>query len=534
MPDILVSELRGGRNGVDHPAGIPNTQCVDALNVDWSDNPLGRKRGGAVPISLAGGTAPGSAFVSLFRHVPDGDETAAELWGVTQDSPPLVKRLVGGTTWADVTLKDAITSRAQDVAACSFNGKLFFAFGSAVDRLHVWDPRNSKVRRVGLAAPGVPTITNTGSGSIPTTVRYYRVRAVDYSASTGITYRRSEPSPSVAFTPSGSGSAVRITKGTMPGEDETHWEVEVSVDNEVFYVIAGVENAAVNPVLIATSTFDDTGALSTWELQTLSEGIGQFDLPISARYLSTDGNRLLMAGMYNTSAKTTSRIWFTPVLGTTDHGDDERVPSTDLQKNWADLNEKDGGNITGLSYPIQGLIYVFKYRQTWRMVPTSIVTGPYLPKKISNTVGCLYFKSIVMMEDTSGNPAVGFMSYRGPYRMGLDGLIFIGRDNWDFWTGDHQSKVNLEAATMMCHAVYYYDLAQVWFYIAVDGLDSPSVKLCCDIRHLLIQDAYGLRGGWSRHLGKSCKAVCSVMFAKTIGASMSRDLVPYVGFREPV
>jgi hypothetical protein len=38
-----------------------------------------------------------------------------------------------------------------------------------------------------------------------------------------------------------------------------------------------------------------------------------------------------------------------------------------------------------------------------------------------------------------------------------------------------------------------------------------------------------LRDGWAKHTGESAKARCSVMFSTTIGATMSRDLKPYIG-----
>jgi len=44
-----------------------------------------------------------------------------------------------------------------------------------------------------------------------------------------------------------------------------------------------------------------------------------------------------------------------------------------------------------------------------------------------------------------------------------------------------------------------------------------------------VDGARGVRDGWSKHTGASASARCSVMFSNTIGATMSRDLKPYIG-----
>src|SRR5262245_3293783 len=344
MPDLSIRDISLGRNGIDSPLAVPEGQCCDALNMDLSESPLGSKRAGSVAVSTTGGTAFATSIRSLFRHVPGDDETAAELWAV--DANGLVKRFSGGA-WADVTLADAISAgTAQFVEFASLNGKLFMAYKSSVNRLHVYDPTLSapKVRRVGIAASAAPTVANTGGGAYPATLRYYRVRFIQYDGTT--VTRRSEPSPSQSFTPSGAGTAARITKPTNPGEDETHWEVEGSVDNDVFFVLAGV--AMGNAIVIGTTTYDDSATPANYSDNELSEEIGLFTLPVSARYLSTDNNRLLMAGCFEDS-KLSSHVYFTPVLGATDHGDDERVESTAISKGYVALNRRDGGIITGLA-----------------------------------------------------------------------------------------------------------------------------------------------------------------------------------------
>lgn len=519
---IVIDDLRGGRNGTDPPHTLPPTQCAEALNVDWYQAYFARKRGGATGVTDTGGTAFSSGIQTLIRHVPGNTETAAELWGIDGAATPIVKRMTGGTSFANVTLADAIASNPQHVVGATLNGKLFLAYKSAVDRLHVYDPNlgSPKVRRVGLATPGAaPTAANTaGAGTYAAILRYYRVRWIQYTSS--VVVRRSEPSAAVSFTPSGTNSGVVVTRPTAPGEDETHWEVEASLDGANYYAIAQAGTA----IAIATTTYTDTIDPNTYSvLYTLSETLGEFTVPTSWKYLLTDGNRLLGAGSWETGGKN-SRVWFTPVLGSTDHADDERVPTSTSQKNWVDLNENDGGFITGLGGPVDGAPWAFKYRQIWRLVPTGDVTTPYIPRKRTDGIGCIAHKSIVVGEDEAGRPALYFLSHRGPYRVGANGLQYLGRDNEDLWL-----TLNQAATTVVGFTVWHPDKHQVWYYVATGSSNDPDVKMCFDVRLGIPDDQQQVRRGWSKHTGDSCSARCGVLFSNTLAASMSRDLKPYIG-----
>src|SRR5439155_441354 len=152
---------------------------------------------------------------SLFRHVPTTDETLAELWGSDDAGTPNIGRLTAGTAWATPTLKDVATGNGWDFVYASFNGLLYIAYQTAVDRLHVWDPVLAKVRRTGiLVGAGIFTLANQGGGAYPAVIRYYRVRWIEQRA--GITVRRSEASTSANITPSGAGLSVRVTAGALP------------------------------------------------------------------------------------------------------------------------------------------------------------------------------------------------------------------------------------------------------------------------------------------------------------------------------
>jgi hypothetical protein len=516
---VTLADLRGGRNGADPPLSLPDNQAVEMLNVDNYTGLLANKRGGASAVTETGGTAFSLGIQSLFRHVPGADETAAEFWGF--DGAGIAKRMTGGTSFANVTLEDAISTNYQNVSAASLNGKLFLAFDSAQDLLHVYDPNLSspKVRRVGVTKPAAaPTAANTAvAGTYAATLRYYRVRWIIKHST--VIDARSEPSASVSITPDGSHTGITVTMPASPDSNATHWELEVSLDNTTFYLFA--------TTVIGTTTSTDTTVTTSYSTGTLSADTGEYTRWTSVKYLLTDGNRLLGAGSWESGK--TSRVFFSPVLGTTDEGDDERVPDTTAgQQNWVDLNENDGGAITGLGGPVYGAAYAFKYRQIWKLNPTGDNLIPYLPRKLSDTFGCIAHKSIVSARDAQGNPALYFLSSDGPCRIVISGGSavpqYLGRDVEDIWAG-----INLAASTTVAHGIYHSDKHQVWFWIATGSSADPDTKLVFDVLLGKFTEGDRVRGGWYKHTGSSAAARCSVMMSNTLGATMSRDLKPYIG-----
>jgi hypothetical protein len=510
---LLLGDLRMGRNGGDSPFSLPDSQCVEAVNVDWYEGNLGRKRGGSTSVSLTFGSAgPFTGPINaLFRHIPGADQTAAELWAIDAASPIQFGRLAGGTSWAEVLPADDVDSRPQDTNAVSFNGKLFFAFDSDENRLHCWD--GTSLRRVGLATPAVPTVANTGAGAYAATARRYRVRWTVQSGS--VTVRRSEPSAEVSFTPSGGGTAARVTRPTLPGEGETHWELEAAEASGDFYVLA--------TTAVGTSAYDDSADPTTYDQGTESPTTGLYTNWTSVKYLLTDGNRLLGAGGWETGAKH-NRVYFSPVLGSLDVGDDERVTQTTDQKNYIDINENDGGFITGLAGPMQGVIYVFKYGQIWKLVSTGIVEAPYLASNISPRIGALNQKSIIDAQDYLGNPAIYFLSQRGPCRVGVQGIEYLGRDVEDIWR-----TVNIGASGVVGFGVYHADKNQIWWWVATGASNTPDKIIVFDVMQGKAAEGERVRGGWSQFTGPIAEARCAVMFSNTLGASMSRDVKPYIG-----
>lgn len=506
---LVIQDLRGGRNGFDPPWAIRDNECADAVNVHWyGGTRLAKKRGGTTSVLTtfsSGGPFTGTTS-SLIRHLPSPNQAAAELWAI--DDANVVGRMAGGTTFAAPTLKDAPTGNGWDWTGTSINGLLMLGYKSGTARLHCWD--GATVRRTGLAATVAPTAADGGSGSYAATLRYYRQRSTVQSS--GITVRRSEPSPSVSFTPSGSGANATVTQAAVINEGETHWEIEGSTDNATFYRIA--------TVAIGTPTYADTATTASYSSNPLSALTGVYTLQKPYKFVRADQNRLLGLSSW-TSTDKQSRLEISAVIGSSDIGDAERV-DTSAVNSYIDFDENDSGVPTGLAGPIFGTFFVFKDRQTWQLTPTGQTAAPYQQFAVYKTIGALHHLSITIGEDSAGNPALYWMSHRGPYRWTINGPEYIGKNIEDIVIG----SINLAATNSVARTVYYENLRQVWFWFATGSSNDCNVCVFYDV----------MTGGWSRVPSTDALANvrCAVMFSNTLGASMSYDLKPYIGQAQAV
>lgn len=518
---LALDDLRSGRNNVDPPQVLSDSHVVEAVNVDWFNATFGRKRNGVTSLTTTSSPFTGQTYSSLYRHVPTTDETLAELWATDDAATPHVGRLTGGIAWATPTLKDAPTGNGWDFSYASLNGKLFIAYKSAVDRLHVWDPVSNSVRRTGLAVMAAPTAADDGSGGYPAVLRFYRTRATELRS--GVVVRRSEPSaPSAAFTPSGSGDGVLITRGTPPSEGETHWEVEESTDGVTYYRIA--------TVVIGTTTFLDIVNAATVSSNPLSAVTGFYGLQTSFRSIAADQGRLLGFGNYTTTDPQ-NQVVYSAVIGSTNVGDEERVPLN----NFIGLDENDSGAAIGIKGPIGGSFFALKYRQLFKLTPTGDPTTPYAVLKLSPTVGAISMHSIVVGEDEVGNASLYWMSSTGPYRWSSAGIEYLGRAVEDKTIGENSgTSLNLAATHVGAHSRWVPLKRQLWFWIATGSNNDPDTVLCFTIgRTAPYYGGYstepGIKDAWSIFTGGIATARCSTLFAGTVGAAMSRDLYPYIG-----
>lgn len=512
---LNISDLRRGRNGSDPPHSLSENECVDAVNVDWYKAMLGRKRGGADALSMTGSTFTGK-ISSIGRHIPSSDSSLAEFWAIDDAATPIINRVSGGATWSAPTLKDVPTGNGWDFSMASSTGKFFMAYKSGVNRLHCWD--GSTVRRTGLPAPVAPSVANTGGGGYFAILRYYRIRWTIQVG--GITVRRSEPSTATSFTPSGGGTAARVTKPAAASEDETHWELEVSLDNTNFFVLA--------TTVVGTTTYDDSAVTTTYKTGTVSPSIGLYTVQPSYKFIAVDQNRLLGFGSY-TSTDKQNRVEISDIVGGLNISDNERVPLN----SFVDLDENDSGAATGLVGPVLGSYFAFKETQLWKLTPSGNVLNPYTQSAISKTIGAVGPHAMTIGEDEFGNPAIYWVSQRGVYRYGSNGLEYISGGVSDLIVGP-TSTINLSASKVIAHGLYDVILRQIWFWVSVGAENEPTtMKIVYNVGHyggFVAPTSSQVPSGWSRHTGESAKARCSVNFSNTVGAAMSRDTKPYIGY----
>lgn len=527
MADFILDSLRGGYDDFTPVSQMPKDACRLAENVEFFYSTLGERRAGCQLID--GGLPAGittdallDAAVWMFHHTPTKNETEDELWVLTRDTDNTAKMYrLTASGWSTVALNSVSASDVPlltnndgyRIYGQSLHGKLFIAFNSGVDRLHVWD--GSTLRRVGLAAhAAAPTVANTGAGTYEAIARYYRTRSVVISGSTVLL--RSEPSARLGpFTPSGTGTAARVTRPTAIGEGETHWEVEVSLDGATFYRLA--------QVAIGTTTYDDNNATSTYATNfTLSDPVGSYTLIPSVRYLLADDDRLLLGGSWLTAADGSAVRW-TPVGNDPLPGADERLNATTDPR--IDLDGREGGDIVGLSRSLSSVL-VHKASHIYNVVRTGELVGAYDAVPITKVRGALP-RSLVEASNQAGNPALYWIDPKvGPMRYGSRGLEFCGYNVHTLF-----QRLN-KSAVVPCFGIYYPDKFQLHYWLALDSDQFPTTKIVLQTSEVESEGVAGARRGWSTvpSPNRIANARCAVMFAKDIRtATVNLAQVPYIG-----
>lgn len=521
---LTIANLQGGVNDSDPPLALFDDSCQVAENVEFFYSTLGERRLGCVGIGLpASITAdPNITTVTwMGKHLSHGTEQIAQLWVLAQQLSniiPSLNVLVRNTFsgWQTIIPVDAIYSfddSGHRMVGQTLHNKFFLAYNSPTFRLHVWD--GATLRRAGVAPPVFgPTAANNGGGAFAGT-RYYQVRYVEMSGTSVV--RRSEPSPVTTFIPSGAGSGALITKPPTVIEGETHWELEASTDNANFYMISRQT--------VATTTYTDTAVFATgYAFGILSEPRTAYTVIPSGRYLSVDGDRLLIAGDWATELYD-SRVWWTPAFGSTGVGNDERLDMT--VNPYLDLDGFEGGRITGMSRSVNGKTYVFKIAHTYQLTRTGQRLNAYDAVALTKVRGALP-GSVVDAVEENGNPAVYFLDSKiGPMRIGANGIEWCGEDLNGLW-----SRVN-QSALVPAHGVFYQKKNQVHYWVALDGSDYPNAKI---ILHtdLMKSGPDGARRGWvTVPVGDRIAAAhCSFIFSNNIdavGTFRSNVVVPFIG-----
>jgi len=511
MADLVVKSLQGGLC-TKSPTSMLDDQCAYALNVEWYKSKCGERRNGNDAIDFAGsGIASCDRVVWVFRHLPTSSYADAQLWalGITDPSTPVL--VYKDTTWHTVSMSDAPTidgTAEYQISAASLHGKLFIAYNAgSVDRLHVWD--GSSLRRTGLAEPAAPTAADTGGAGAINDIRYYRVRYTVQSG--GTTLRRSEPSDSLTHNANAT-AAVTVTKPAGISEGETHWELEASEDNVLFYRIA--------TTVVGTTTYvDSTADASNYTSGTLSEDIGDYSLIPSVRYLAVDEDRLIAASSFE-SETLASRVMWTPVYADPGVGNDERLAlDTDPYK---DLNKLDGGGITALH--VNGDVFAFKLGHIYQGLRTSERSNAYDFICLTKARGAIP-GTVVSALDNGGLPSIFALDpHVGPIRIGgaSGGIETCGADLIELWEFYRQGAVAWPGTTQL--AVYVPEKKQVQFWV-------PGSSLCLVLHAQYMRSTdEGFRGGWAMWtITQAPYSVCN--FATNIDANTGRtlNLRPFIG-----
>lgn len=531
MADFIINSLRGGVNLLDPPTSLQSDQCTVAENVEFWLSTCGEKRKGTAPITL-GGTGftnnIDNVVAFLFQHLPSietqnhanpGDQKDAELWAYWTDqlTQSHLERFANAA-WTDVTPADGIdvtNGRPFQQHACSLHGKMFHAYNNtaAADRLHVWD--GTVHRRVGIRPSSTPMVADTGVGTI-FGFRAYRTRNVIETG--GVVTSRSEPSGAIGWNPSGTGAGVLITNTADTYDNPTHWEVEASIDTANYYRIATLP--------VATPSYTDTSepyVTGYQTLGTLSEQIGSYVVPWSARFVVPDQDRLIIAGAWQTTSYSSTVGW-TPVLNDPGVGNDERIPVTTA--NTISLDGQDGGDITAISRSINGYLYVFKYQRIYKLTRTNNSAQAYISILLTTQRGAMA-GSLVEGLDEDGNPSLYFLDPKiGPCRIGAQGLQSCGFDLLTLWP-----SVNVDSVAPPV-GLYYPDKQQVHFWVPVNGAGYPNQRLVLQTNNIQTITAptssnlptYGgeARRGWSTwSTGRSCSATCACVFSNNINTNIS-------------
>jgi hypothetical protein len=194
------------------------------------------------------------------------------------------------------------------------------------------------------------------------------------------------------------------------------------------------------------------------------------------------------------------------------------------QKYYVDVARGVDGGVTGIAGPLADAIYVFKTSSVWKLIKTGVATNPYRVVNVHRNIGALNQKSIVLGEDEGGQPAIYFLSRRGPYRISTRGLEYIGADIETTF-----ATINYDAESVMAHGIYHHKKHQVWWWLATDGEDVPNLLLSYDTQRGMMSEL-GVRGGWTIYDGEIATAYSSVMYSKDLGVTTaSYDLKPYFG-----
>lgn len=464
---LTFTDLRRGASER-HPATLPEGFVQEAWNITYDRSQLGARRNGSAYVvnPVSGVVVP----IALAVHTPDSTLANERLWIFGTDGAFRFYTSAWAATTPTISPADTFAF-VGGLSMKSLHGKFFIACKSNQSRLHVYDGTN--VRRVGIApASAAPTAVDTGAGTYAGT-RYFRVRFTKESG--GVVLVRSEPSPVLTKAPSGAGTGLIVTRPTAPGESETHWELEESIDNATFYKI----NASI--VLATTTSTSSTAYASVASAGTQSAVAGEYTVPPSGRFLVIDRDRVCLFGNYDDATLDADMQWTVVGTDTSGVGNDERIPTA--TGNRLSLDGSSGGGLTGaIAFGTQ--ILAFKKKRVYLISHTGNRATAYRQDPIATSFGAIE-GSVCEGVDADGQPAVYFLDdVLGPMRYGAGGFQQLAPQIQRTF-GSYLQVVPGTTGVPAANAMFVPNRREVWFHIAQPSstviADWPTLRLTYNV-----------------------------------------------------
>lgn len=262
------------------------------------------------------------------------------------------------------------------------------------------------------------------------------------------------------------------------------------------------------------------------DVGTLSEAVGAYLTLPSFKYCIVDGDRLVYGGDQSNSTFF-SRVGWTPPTADPGVGNDERAPivttgGTDITTT-LQLDNFDGGGLTGLAPSILGTWFAFKWQRIYAAQRTRNDIKAYEIDLLTPSRGAID-GSVVQATDAKGNSVTYFLDPNvGPCQLTPGGVVKTIRGLTNSWP-----RVNVKATNVVACGTYYPRKGQVMWALSVDGGNTPSFGVMIDTNYLRSDEEDGyLRGGITLFDGKKAAAFCMATLTYTDG-NLTTD-IPFVG-----
>lgn len=262
----------------------------------------------------------------------------------------------------------------------------------------------------------------------------------------------------------------------------------------------------------------------------LSEAVGAYLTIPSAKFLAVDGDRLIWGG-HQTDASLASTVGWTPKKGDPGVGNSERNPIVTIGGedivSTRDLDNYDGGPLTGLAASTYGTWYAFKWQRIYSAVENQNVVNAYDINCVSSTRGAIQ-GSVVKAANPDGSSTIYFLDPNvGLCRLSVGGVISTIRGLRTTW-----GTVNVKATSLVCCGCYYPYKHQVRWWVSTGGSNTPNLGITLQTSELQQRGASGELGrGISLVRDRQSQALCAAALTVTVNDQTTE--VPFIGQTDP-